>query len=430
MKLTLNQEVVVNNTKYIVAQVFGEGGQGEVYLVKSDTNEYALKLYKDVPSDDFLYNLKENIFKGSPCNTFIWPKEFVQLDNNTYGYIMDVRPNRFKSFVKYLNGAVKFKDTKVMIRFCIQLCQSFKKLHEMGYSYQDLNDGSFFFDPDNGDLLICDNDNVTANKKNLGILGKMRYMAPEIVRGEEMPDVHSDRFSLAIILFLTLCLGNPFEGERLKDYDFIDEVAEFEMFGKNPIYVYHKDNCSNRPIRGYHQALLKRYPLLPLYIKEAFHKTFVDGLKDRENQRVTELEWLKLLTKYRDELIKCSCGNLYAYGLYETNQIRNCPYCNQAKPSRARLIVNKRYVLLDLHSNIYKDAIDKYSNEYDTVIGSVIQSKNNQNIWGIKLQSDKDIDIKDSSGNVKTISKSNCVIPILSDLKIKFSDETAGQIKR
>ena len=28
------------------------------------------------------------------------------------------------------------------------------KLHSLGYSYQDLNEGSFFIDPDNGDLLI------------------------------------------------------------------------------------------------------------------------------------------------------------------------------------------------------------------------------------------------------------------------------------
>lgn len=87
-----------------------------------------------------------------------------------------------------------------------------------------MNDGSFFLDPQTGDLLICDNDNVTADKKNLGIIGKIRYMAPEIVRGDrdlktgkrQLPDVHSDRFSLAAILFMALCLGNPYEGERLK----------------------------------------------------------------------------------------------------------------------------------------------------------------------------------------------------------------------
>ncbi|MCI7212771.1 MAG: hypothetical protein MR467_01290, partial [Bacillales bacterium] len=81
-------------------------------------------------------------------------------------------------------------------------------------------------DTNTGHKLICDNDNVTAHKRSLGVLGKMRYMAPEIVRGDklrkngprQMPDTHSDRFSLAIILFLALCLGNPFEGRCLQKY--------------------------------------------------------------------------------------------------------------------------------------------------------------------------------------------------------------------
>lgn len=33
-------------------------------------------------------------------------------------------------------------------------------LHRHGYSYQDLNDGNFFINPESGDVLICDNDNV------------------------------------------------------------------------------------------------------------------------------------------------------------------------------------------------------------------------------------------------------------------------------
>ena len=34
-----------------------------------------------------------------------------------------------------------------------------------GYSYQDLNDGNFFINPQSGDVLICDNDNVALMEK-------------------------------------------------------------------------------------------------------------------------------------------------------------------------------------------------------------------------------------------------------------------------
>ena len=75
---------------------------------------------------------------------------------------------------------------------------------------------------------------------------------------KNLPDTHSDRFSLGIILFLTLCLGNPFEGAHLKKYDFVDEVSELEMFGTKPLFIMHKNLKSNRPIRGYHTSVIKR----------------------------------------------------------------------------------------------------------------------------------------------------------------------------
>lgn len=39
---------------------------------------------------------------------------------------------------------VNFSSLEIKLRWCIELCKSFKNLHEKGYSYQDLNDGSFF----------------------------------------------------------------------------------------------------------------------------------------------------------------------------------------------------------------------------------------------------------------------------------------------
>ena len=302
-----------------ILDFLGEGGQGEVYLVTDGSKQYAFKYYKYIPSSDFKYNLKNNIAKGSPSKSFLWPLKYIEFDDEHCGYLMDLRPKEYRSFVSYLTGKTQFKNTNMLLKWCVELVQSFKSLHSMGYSYQDLNDGSFFINPETGDLLICDNDNVTADKRNLGILGKMRYMAPEIVRGDkdpftkdrQMPDTHSDRFSLAVILFLTFCLANPFEGEQLKKYVIIDEKAEYELFGSNPIYIYDENNKSNRPIRGYHTAVINRYPMLPSYIKDAFHKTFTLGLNDRENSRTTELEWIKLLCKYRDELISCSCGHEY-----------------------------------------------------------------------------------------------------------------------
>lgn len=418
------------NEKMIVEDFLGEGGQGEVYLVTYKGKKCALKVYKSEESRDFRYNLKNNIDRGAPSEDFLWPKLLIDFDSGKIGYLMDLRPQNFVSFVSYLTGKNKFKDTGTMLKWCIELCIAFKKLHEKGYSYQDLNDGSFFLDKDTGALLICDNDNVTADKKNLGVLGKMRYMAPEIVRGEAMPDVHSDRFSLAVILFMALCLGNPYEGERLKNYDIIDENAEYELFGKTPVFVYHKTDKSNRPIRGYHTSVLKRWAYIPIYVKEAFHRTFVDGLTDRENGRTTELEWIKLLTRYRDELITCpKCGYSYIYGFAEKKKYITCPACGSQTKEVSILRVGKSSIVLDLGKMIYESHIDKYSSLYNKPIGKVIANKNNPSLWGIKLNLEEDIEIKDGFGNIRQIVKDG-VIPIIKDLKIKFDENVIGEIKQ
>lgn len=425
-----NSEFQIDGTgNYKVEDLLGEGGQGEVYLVSDGANRYALKIYKEKQSSDFKWNLKNNIDKGSPSGEFLWPKKLLECPDGRIGYLMDLRPKNYVSFVSYLTGKHPFKSRAIMLKWCIKLCIAFKKLHEMGYSYQDLNDGSFFMDPETGDLLICDNDNVTADKKNLGILGKMRYMAPEIVRGEKMPDVHSDRFSLAVILFMALCLGNPYEGERLKNYDIIDERAEYEMFGTDPVFVYHKTDKSNRPIRGYHGSVLRRWAYIPIYVKEAFHRTFVDGLIDRENERTTEIEWLKLLTKYRDELLTCpNCGYEFIYGFEEKKAYDVCPACGKPRKEICVLHFTKSKVTLEPGKMIYLTHIDKYSSDYLSAVGKVVANKKNPSVWGIKLAMPNDVEIKDCEGNVKIVAKDG-VIPIVRNLKIKFTPSSIAEIK-
>lgn len=425
-----NCEFQIDGTgNYKVEDLLGEGGQGEVYLVSNSSDRYALKIYKHSVSSDFKWNLKNNIEKGSPSDEFLWPKKMLECSDGRIGYLMDLRPKNFVSFVSYLTGKHPFKNRATLIKWCISLCSAFKKLHEQGFSYQDLNDGSFFMDPNTGALLICDNDNVAADKKNLGILGKMRYMAPEVVIGEQMPDVHSDRFSLAIILFMALCLGNPFEGERLKNYDILDEKAEYEMFGSSPIFVYHKQDKSNRPIRGYHASVLKRWAYIPIYVKEAFHRTFVDGLEDRENERTTELEWIKLLTKYRDELLTCPiCGYEYIYGFEEKKRYDVCPSCGKPTKDVCVLYLSKNKIVLEPEKIIYASHLDKYTSDYKTAVGKVVVNKNNPSLWGIKLALENDVEIKDCEGNEKVVAKDD-VIPIVRNLKIRFKENLIGEIK-
>jgi serine/threonine protein kinase len=140
MKFKKDQIISSGGKSYRILELLGVGGQGEVYLAECEGHQYALKVYIDYPSADFCYNLKKNIERGSPSNSFLWPREIIQTQD-FIGYLMDLRPKNYVSFVSYLTGKNKFKDQSALLRWCIELCLSFKKLHEKGYSYQVLWQG-------------------------------------------------------------------------------------------------------------------------------------------------------------------------------------------------------------------------------------------------------------------------------------------------
>ena len=85
-------------------------------------------------------------------------------------------------------------------------------------------------------------------------------------------------------------------------------------------------------------------------------------------------------------------------------------------------------IVLEMSKRVYKSHIDKYSSEYNKSIGIVVSNKNNPSLWGIKLALLNEVEIKDSEGNVKTISGTG-VIPIVKNLKIKFNENTIGEIR-
>ena len=90
--------------------------------------------------------------------------------------------------------------------------------------------------------------------------------------------------------------------------------------------------------------------------------------------------------------------------------------------------LGKNRIVLEPNKYLYKIHIDKYSNEYNVPIAKVIQNKNNPSLWGIQLRLDNDVYIKDKDGKEKIIKKDG-VIPIISNLKIKFTKDSITEIK-
>ena len=296
-----------------VLDEFGSGGQGTVYKVSYNGKTYALKWYHlgvfKGKENDFYKNLENNISNGAPTDAFLWPKAITKVYNDQFGYLMDVRPSGYEELTNFFVGGRKqkqarFKSFYALCTAAINIIEAFRALHNNGYSYQDINNGNFFISPENGDVLICDNDNVSPFGTNLGIMGKQRWMAPEIVMGKNDPDKNSDRFSLAVVLFRLLFINHPLEG-RYSTPPCMTKEAEQKYYGSAPIFVYDPSTTENRPIPGTDHNLKLFWNVYPDYVKEAFIRAFSHDVMMKQKPRILEKEWLDIFIRLRTEIGRC-----------------------------------------------------------------------------------------------------------------------------
>lgn len=379
---------VVNSADPIlILNYIAEGGQGEVYRIRYGGKDYALKWYKKpVPSGAFYLNLANNIKKGAPNEHYLWPLMLTERYKGSFGYIMDLRPSKYKEFGAFLLDNAHFKNYEVMLTAAFNIVDSFRILHSMGYSYQDVNEGGFFIDPLNGDVLICDNDNVAPFGINLGVKGMPRYMAPEVVINQTRPNTHTDRFSLAVLLFRLFYLDHPLEGKFTVNFPLTDQFGA-QLYGLNPVYIYDPDNDKNRPIPEANPNVIKRYDLFPPDLKMTFMKAFTKGMKDINN-RVTEIEWEEALVKTRGMLVKINGKERFLNA-----------YASQNIPDGCRFMKLPDYVVvLGEDTKIYNCHVDQYSADYMTVAGIVKSSLSNKNVLGLGNLSGKTWKVKMADG--------------------------------
>jgi len=348
----------------------GEGGQGAVYLVEYNGQKKALKWYsgKKIKSPKKFYeNLENNIKKGKPSNAFLWPEAITEKQGEAFGYIMDVRTDEYKDFSRFLIGREGFASTNAIVRTALQITAGFRALHQKGYSYQDLNDGNFFIDPKTGNVLICDNDNVSEYGKSSGIAGKARYMAPEVVLGKEKPGMQTDLFSLSLILFLLWTGNHPLEG-KAACVPCMDSRCEKKIYGDSPVFVWDPKDDTNRPVQGIHKGAIKKWPYLPAYLQEAFIKAFSKEVLKDPQKRIIEQDWLRIFIRMRSEIDKCSCGEIYFADPAAPNP---CPECKK-KRAYPMYIKTQRYnVSVHQRTKLYACHTDKGSDDFDTLKGEV-----------------------------------------------------------
>ena len=405
----------------------GKGGQGIVYKVEYDGKPMALKWYfknKMKNPLKFYENIKNNINIGRPTEAFLWPVDLTEWTNDTFGYVMPLRPSEYSDFSKYLLAKINFKSDTALINAALNIVDGFMRLHFAGFNYQDLNDGNFFVNFDNGDVLICDNDNVMGQGYYSGIAGKCRYMAPEIVRGEKLPDKLTDRFSLSVVLFMLLFANHPLEGRlTVKDDDITTEADEKRFYGIDPVFIFDPKDTRNAPNKLTSANAIKLWGLVPEYIRNLFIDAFEHDRLHGKKPQLLESTWLKAFVRWRSEIVKCGCGiENYA----EPAGGFACS-CGKKRRIPARMKFPKDEIPLYPGVVLYACQTNPDSDDFKTKTAEVITNPKDPKILGIKNLSDAAWTVTGADGATAPKGKGD-VVRIVDGMKISFRSNFAAEI--
>lgn len=414
---------------YKVNKILGAGGQGEVYDVSCGNKHYALKWYfKGSATDSQKKILDKLIVEGSPTkneeqDTFLWPQDLIyKTSGEPFGYIMELREPRYKGIVDLMKKRTNPSFLN-LIKACYNLTKGYLKLHEKGFQYRDISFGNAFFDPDTGDVKICDNDNVTPNGvKEGGIKGTPRFMAPEIVRGEAKPSRNTDRFSLAVLLFYMLMVSHPLEGKEEYKIKCMDPAAMKKLYGTNPIFIFDPDNDTNRPVPGYHENALIYWNMFPQYIKDLFIQSFTIGL-NTPAKRVTENQWLDALAKLMSGIVKCSsCGAENFYDEEKGKDGHVCWHCKKTVKIGSQIVIGKGkkkiQIPITAETKLYSHHI---KGDYDMVniVGEVVANPNDPTQWGVRNKTQQNWTYIKADGTQIAVASEKAA-KIAKDVKIDF----------
>jgi DNA-binding helix-hairpin-helix protein with protein kinase domain len=409
-----------------IVDKLGVGGQGTVYRIDCNGQTKALKWYhknifnSDKHQRDFYENLKHNKEKGAPTKAFLWPEDLTDVIDGTFGYVMDLRPGGYNELGEFFCDNVRFKSWVVIADAALNIVEGFRALHNNGYSYQDLNDGNFFINPQSGDVLICDNDNVAPDKTNLGILGKQRYMAPEIVSGggSVEPDKITDRFSMAVILFRLFFRDHPLEG-RYSTPPCMTKGLEKKYYGTEPIFIFDPKNDANRPIPNVQKNAQILWNVAPGFLKDMFIESFSkEAMVDSRVKRPIEKAWVDTIVRFRSDVVKCP--KCVQEMFIDGNQECKCYECGQPIKAQNVLTLPNFSVAMFPGVKVYSWHVDSMDEDTKSMIAEVIKSPANPDQYGLKNISEKPWNAQ--LGDKLTSIAPGKVVPVKQGMKITFAN--------
>lgn len=338
---------LADGTMVRVGRLLGAGGQGEVYSVAlPDGSVKALKWYT-LPNlynkDGFYRSMQHRCEWPPPSAAFLWPERLTERHpSGAFGYVMKLKADGFIGLGDYFcvdrHPEAWFRSNMAKVNAALNIADCFNRLHMSGCCYQDINEGSFFIDPYTGQVELCDNDNVIVDGYGTGLVGKPRYIAPEVLDGG-IPTTNSDRFAMAIVLYRIFMVDHPFEGARSAAMANTGRVSEDEIFGHGAVFCHDYEDDSNRPVPALHPNSAYYWEQMPRALRDAFATAFSRRALEDPASRLSAARWKALLASVRAAMLTCKAdpaAPLHDY-FAEAEAPAVCPRCGKAAAPFAEL---------------------------------------------------------------------------------------------
>ena len=313
----------VSGNKFVLGPIIGRGAQGVVYSEIS--GNYLIKLYYPSGNADLDARLLEKL---SFVKRVKKPKNFIEIKdliNAPYtGYVMErvighkslntyLIPPQDVPFSQWYNSGLGLRE-RLILGYLI--AKAFHQLSKSNLSYCDISGNNILIRIDNKGVSVrmidIDNIYIAGNGQSF-VMGTPRYIAPEVIKGKNCPDVFSDNYSLAVILFELLRVGHPYVSDEIADGTPEQEDAAYA--GE---YDYVSDSNSSN--------MLPESAVFTSRLSDLFRRCFCGG-KTNRMLRPSAKEFEEALLDASNKIIKCpSCG-AWHYPRKENKTFLPCPWC-------------------------------------------------------------------------------------------------------
>jgi len=328
--------------RYALGAQLGVGGQGAVYRVVGRPMVAKLVFASGEQAQERVRRAIARV-KRLPLDGISVARPLRALAGQHVGYIMelmeDMEPmERIAQLPAALAGGdflpwyIETGGIERRLRRLAALADIFAQLHARGLTYGDTSPNNVFMSSDlaHDEVCLIDPDNLHDGRVP-GAVYTPGYGAPELLAGKVSGTSSlTDAWSLAVLVFETLCVLHPFKGDLVEygEPELLDSAARGEL-----PWVDDPDETDNLTDRGLPRSLVLTRQLREL-AQACFGASRLDPLA-----RPGVTRWAEALHTAADQTLTCSsCGG----GFYLNLDL--CPWCDAARPAfvLANILVQQR----------------------------------------------------------------------------------------